>query len=65
MTTTTAERSTQALTEIHNLITAIAGVQALIQAGVASPFCPMVTNEKLGEAYHHLADRLSMATVLL
>lgn len=58
MTTITAERSTQALTKVAELITAIAGVQALIQAGVESPFCPMLTQENLGKAYHNLAEAL-------
>ena len=44
MTTTYAERITQAMT-IQEIISAIAEVQALITAGVESPFCPFVTNE--------------------
>lgn len=65
MTTTTAERSTQALTEIAGLITAIAGVQALIQAGVQSPYCPTLTDEDLGKAYRSLARKLALATALM
>lgn len=65
MTTITAERSTQALTEIAGLITAIAGVQALIQAGVQSHWCTSLTDEELGKAYHRLAKKLALATALM
>lgn len=65
MTTITAERSTQALTEIAGLITAIAGVQALIQAGVESPFCPYFTAENLGKAYWRLSESLADAATKL
>lgn len=58
MTTDTAERTTQALTEINELVQAIAGVQALIKADVQSPFCPGMTNEALGVAYLRLAEAL-------
>jgi hypothetical protein len=58
MTSTYAERTTQALT-IQELITAIAGVQALITANVESPWCPLTTQDSLGKAYNHLAERLS------
>jgi hypothetical protein len=62
MTTTTAERTAQAMT-IPELISAIAGVQALISAGVESPFCPFVTNEHLGIAYARLSETMArMAT---
>lgn len=61
MTTTYAERDTQAT--IHEIISAIAGVQALIKAGVESPFCPFVTNENLGIAYFRLSETMArMAT---
>ena len=65
MTTITAERSTQALTEIAGLITAIAGVQALIQAGVESPWCPTLTDEELGKAYHRLSKKLALTIALM
>lgn len=58
MTTTTAERTTQALAEITELIKAIAGVQELIKADPQSPFCPKLTQENLGKAYHSLSERL-------
>ena len=62
MTTTYAERITQAMT-ISELISAIAEVQALISAGVESPFCPFVTNENLGIAYFRLSETMArMAT---
>lgn len=59
MTTDTAERTTQALAEINELIKAIAGVQELIKADVQSPFCPNLTEEALGQTYHRLAEMLS------
>lgn len=59
MTTDTAERTTQALAEINELIKAIAGVQELIKADVQSPFCPSLTQGNLGKAYHRLSERLS------
>jgi|Laugresu1bdmlbdd_1035124.scaffolds.fasta_scaffold24518_3 hypothetical protein len=62
MTTTYAERITQAMT-IQEIISAIAEVQALITAGVESPFCPFVTNENLGIAYARLSETMArMAT---
>lgn len=62
MTTTYAERITQAMT-IQEIISAIAEVQALITAGVESPFCPFVTNENLGIAYFRLSETMArMAT---
>ena len=61
MTTTTAERTAQAT--IHEIISAIAEIQALISAGVESPFCPFVTNENLGIAYFRLSEAMArMAT---
>lgn len=65
MTTDTAERTTQALAEITELIKAIAQVQELIKAEVKSPFCPSLTEEQLGMAYHRLASRLSTVTFML
>jgi hypothetical protein len=63
MTTITAERSTQALTDVHDLIKAIAGVQALIQTDVESPspWCPLGTREDLGKAYNRLVYLLDKA----
>lgn len=58
MTTDTAERTTQALAEINELIKAIAGVQELIKADVKSPFCPTLTQGNLGRAYHNLSEML-------
>jgi hypothetical protein len=63
MDTTYAERVTQANLTIQELISAIAEVQALISAGVESPFCPFVTNENLGIAYFRLSETMArMAT---
>lgn len=59
MTTDTAERTTQALAEINELIKAIAGVQELIKANVQSPFCPSLTQGNLGKAYARLSEKLS------
>lgn len=59
MDTTYAERVTQANLTIQELISAIAGVQALISAGVESPFCPFVTNENLGIAYFRLSETMA------
>ena len=59
MDTTYAERVTQANLTIQELISAIAGVQALISAGVESPFCPFVTNENLGIAYSRLSEAMA------
>jgi len=56
MTTTTAERTAQAT--IHEIISAIAGIQALITAGVESPYCPFLTNENLGKAYNEFSEAL-------
>lgn len=64
MTTATAEREAQALAHITELITAIAGVQALISAGVESPFVPSLTAENLGKAYHYLTDQLAQRAIL-
>lgn len=64
MTTATAERNAQALAHINELITAVAGVQALISAGVESPFVPTLTIENLGKAYHYLTDQLAQQAIL-
>jgi hypothetical protein len=61
MTTTTAERTTQAMT-VQEIISAIAEVQALISAGVESPFCPLTTNESLGQSYYFLSEALCRMT---
>ena len=60
MTTTTAERTTQAT--IHEIISAIAGVQALITADVESPFCPFLTKDNLGKALFQLSEALAKNT---
>lgn len=59
MTQTTAERSTQAQSQIPEIIALIAGVQGLISAGVASPWCDNLTQKELGKAYHYLTEILS------
>ena len=57
MTNTYAERTTQAMTA-QEIISAIAGVQALITAGVDSPWCAFLTNENLGKAYNEFSEAL-------
>jgi hypothetical protein len=59
MTQATAERTTQAQAQIQEITALIAGVQALISAGVESPWCDNLTQKELGKAYHYLAEMLS------
>lgn len=58
MTQTTAERSTQAQSQIQEIITLIAGVQGLISAKVESPWCDNLTQQELGKSYHYLTEFL-------
>lgn len=55
MTPTTAER-TQA---IHEIIKAIAEVQALISARVESPWCGTLAPMELGKTYTYLCEALT------
>ena len=57
MTTTTAERSAQALS-ISEIIEALAGIQALLAANVDSPWCDSLTKSNIGNAYYELTRLL-------
>lgn len=63
MTNTTAERDAQAT--IQELISTIAGVQAIIAANVKSPFLDDMTHDHLGQAYCFLAQALSARAIRL
>jgi hypothetical protein len=63
MTNTTAERDTQA--NIQEIISAIAGVQALIVADVKSPLYDTRVQEQLGTAYAFLTEALAKRAVRL
>jgi len=65
MTNTTAERDTQANMTTPELISAIAGVQAIIAANVKSPFLDDMTHDHLGQAYCFLAQALSQRAIRL
>lgn len=49
---------------ITEIIGAIAGVQALIQANVASPWCDGLVRDELGKAYLWLAQLLANKVVV-
>ena len=63
MTQTPAERDTQA--NIQEIISAIAGVQALIVADVKSPLYDARVQEQLGTAYAFLTEALSKRAIRL
>lgn len=45
--------------ETLHIIEALERIQALISADVDSPWCPIMTREKLGKAYHDFAEALA------
>ena len=61
MTTTTAERTTQALT-ISELISAMAEVQKLIASHDKECYWGIITVQELGKSYYSLAETLRKAT---
>lgn len=62
METILADRTAEA--SITEIISAIAGVQALIQANVASPWCDSLVRDELGKAYLWLAELLTSRVVM-
>jgi hypothetical protein len=63
MTQTPAERDTQA--NIQEIISAIAGVQAIITADVESSYCDTIVRAELGKAYCYLAKELAQRAIRL
>ena len=63
MTQTPAERDTQA--SIQEIISAIAGIQALIVADVKSPLYDARVQEQLGTAYAFLTEALAKRAIRL
>ena len=63
MTQTPAERDTQA--NIQEIISAIAGVQAIITADVESSYCDTIVRTELGKAYCYLAKELAQRAIRL
>lgn len=61
MTTTYAERTSQATMTIPELISALAEVQKLIASHDTNCHLGLITGEKLGTAYYRLAEKLSQA----
>lgn len=65
MTHTPTPSESQANLTIPELISAIAGVQAIIAANVKSPFLDDMTHDHLGQAYCFLAQTLSQRAIRL
>jgi len=63
MTQTPTERDTQA--NIQEIISAIAGIQALIVADVKSPLYDARVQEQLGTAYAYLTEALAKRAMRL